>query len=201
MIVTASVLNVRSGPDTKFSIISKHKRGDEVVAVETSGDWTRIEPCGWVASMYLAAQHAPLSPVGLAEIVARFGAAGSPAASAGRVTLPASVKLGWENSRVSRVACHVEMVEIFSAVFGEIYAQGLWSLIQTYDGIYQDRVKKGTGKASTHAWGISVDLNAGTNQKNPGDMPERLIRIFEKHGFLHGRAFNDPMHFQFARGY
>ncbi|MCK9513702.1 MAG: SH3 domain-containing protein [Pigmentiphaga sp.] len=201
MRVTASVLNVRSAPGTSFSVISQLKQGEEVTVVEQSGDWSRVEPCGWVSSMYLASVTSlRKAPSGLDAIVAMFGQPGSAAASAGRVNLPAPLKLGWQNAYVSRVACHVEMEGIFAAVFGAIYDRGLWKLIRTYDGIYNDRVTTGGTKKSTHAWGIAVDLNASTNRYGTaGDMDPKLIRVFEEHGFLHLK--HDPMHFQFARGY
>lgn len=201
MRVTASVLNVRSGPGTSFMVIAQRKQGDEVTALETSGEWTRIEPCGWVSTMYLMATATQRAPDGLAAIISRFGPAGSPAASAGRVTLPAPVRVGWQSALVTKIACHIEMEAIFAGVFGTIYERGLWSLIRTYDGIYNDRSIAGSGKKSTHAWGIAIDLNAKTNRTNPGDMDPRLIAAFEQYGFTHGRAFGDPMHFQYASGY
>lgn len=201
MRVTASILNVRSGPGLGFRVLGKLHRDQDVTVLETSGDWSWVEPGeGWVHRAFLE-PVVPIAPRGLSSIVKRFGQPGAPAASGGRVRLPAPLKLGWADSEVNVVACHVDMVEVFTNVFKEIHARGLWPHLKTFDGIYNDRSVKRAGKKSTHAWGIAVDLNAATNRKNPGDMHPEIIEIFERHGFLHGREFNDPMHFQYASGY
>lgn len=50
--VTASTLNVRSGPGM-FEIIDKLRLGDIVAPLDTYGDWARISEDGWVHSAYL----------------------------------------------------------------------------------------------------------------------------------------------------
>lgn len=98
------------------------------------------------------------------------------------------------------MACHVKMVERFEAVFQELYWEGLWPLLRTFDGIYNYRRKTKGGDWSTHSWGIAIDLNASTNgYGTAGDMPAKVINVFKKHGFTHLK--NDPMHFQFCSGY
>jgi hypothetical protein len=206
MRVIASELRVRSGPGTDFEIMRVLKRDTSVDVVETHGGWSRITPCGWVSSMHLAPHVISLAPSGLQEIIARFGQAAQPRCSAGRVTLPAPLKLSWNTSRVSIIACHVEMVPMFSGVFGEIYANGHWDLLRNYGGIYNARQTRGGTKWSTHAWGIAVDLNTDTNQMGTkGDMPREIIGVFKRHGFVWGGDWTgrsiDPMHFQFADGY
>lgn len=51
--VTASKLNVRSGPGTRFNVIGSLKRGDVVKIEATSGSWSRIDSDGWVHNGYL----------------------------------------------------------------------------------------------------------------------------------------------------
>ena len=51
--VTASKLNVRSGPGSRFDVIGSLKRGDVVQLEATSGDWGRIDDDGWVHRGYL----------------------------------------------------------------------------------------------------------------------------------------------------
>ena len=201
MKVTASQLHVRSGPDTTFRSLRMIPHGTRVEVFEQRGEWAWVGPFGgWVHSAYLAAEKL-VRPVGFGEIVATFGTAGSPECSAGRVTLPAPLKLGWQNAAVTRVACHVKMEPIFTAVFQEIHRLGHWSLLRTFDGIYNLRKKTANSQDwSTHSWGIAVDLNAATNRfGTKGDMPPEIIEIFERHGFHHLK--NDPMHFQYCRGY
>ena len=146
------------------------------------------------------------TPEGLDGITAAFGAPAGPFSSAGIVRLPAPLKLGWEDKTISKFRCHVKVTDAFQAVFDEIHAEGLWPKLRTFDGCFNDRPIKAGGKKSTHAWGISVDLNAATNrQGKPGDMDPKIVLIFEKHGFLWGGHFSgvhrDDMHFQFAARY
>lgn len=208
MKVIASVLNVRSGPGTQHNVVGTLKRGESVTVLESSGDWVALEkPCGWVAARYLSGEAAiGAAPRGVDEIIRRFGPAAGPAASAGRVTLPAPLKLGWENASVTVVSCHAEMETVFAGVFAELYALGLWPSIKTYDGIYNPRQSRGSGKWSTHAWGIAIDLNASGNRMGrPGNMPSGIVAVFEEAGFTWGGRWSgkslDPMHFQYARDY
>jgi cell wall-associated NlpC family hydrolase len=56
-IVTASKLNVRSGPSTSYSIIHILWQGNKVKVIGQSGDWYRIQlsdgRTGWVSKLYL----------------------------------------------------------------------------------------------------------------------------------------------------
>lgn len=202
MRVIASILNVRSGPGTEFRVLDKLPQGATVDVKELHGDWAWVGPAeGWVSRMFL--ENLPtrlVVPAGHAGIRQLFGEPGSAAASSGRVTFPAPLKLGWMPGSVTRASCHALMEAVFTEVFEAIHAAGLWSSIRTYDGIYNDRVTTSGTKKSTHAWGIAVDLNASTNRFGTrGDMDPRLIRVFEQHGFVHLKR--DPMHFQYASGY
>jgi len=206
MIVTATRLNIRSGPGTQYMVLGQRARDEKVEVQETTGDWSRIAPCGWVASMFLSPPLFLAVPTGLQGIRTTFGEPGAPAASAGRVALPEPLKLGWSEARVTRVACHALIEREFTAVFETIHARGLWYLLKSFDGIYNDRTARGSAKKSTHAWGIAVDLNAATNRMGTaGDMDSRVVSIFEQAGFQWGGrwpgASRDPMHFQYATGY
>lgn len=206
MIVTASKLNVRSGPGTEFRTLAQVGNGDRVDVLEVSGDWAWItKGAGWVSRAYLMSENM-VAPDGLDAIHYVFGQPGSPECSGGRVILPRPLKLGWENSMVTRVACHVKMEEVFTRVFRDLDRAGLWDSLHTFDGIYNDRPTKGGSKKSTHSWGIAVDLNASTNaQGTAGNMDPRVVNIFRSQGFIWGGnwsgAVRDPMHFQFATGY
>lgn len=207
MRVTASVLNVRSGPGTNFRILGKLNRNDKVEALETNGNWSWVKPGdGWVSRDYLASPTHIVTPEGSGGIISLFGPAASPACSAGRVELPRPLKLGWSSASVSRFACHVEIATLMSEVFHEIFRRGLWGNIDTFDGCYNARKIGSSGKWSTHAWGIAVDLNASTNrQGSTSNMSPEIVKVFEEAGFVWGGRFSgrsiDPMHFQFARGY
>lgn len=55
--VTASSLNVRHGPSTRFSVAGQVKRGDIVEVIDERGDWARIDrdgdTDGWVHQAYI----------------------------------------------------------------------------------------------------------------------------------------------------
>jgi len=52
-VVTASSLNVRGGPGTRFATLGGLSNGQEVEVQEHSGVWARIDDNGWVHSGYL----------------------------------------------------------------------------------------------------------------------------------------------------
>jgi N-acetylmuramoyl-L-alanine amidase len=51
--VTASRLNVRGGPGTRFEVIDTLTRGERVEIEQRSGSWARISSDGWVHTSYL----------------------------------------------------------------------------------------------------------------------------------------------------
>lgn len=53
--VTASALNVRSGPGVGNPVVSTKKRSDEVTIYEEQNGWSRIDVGQWVSSQYLSA--------------------------------------------------------------------------------------------------------------------------------------------------
>ena len=61
--VTASTLNVRSGPSTKNSIISKLYKNDTVKLVSSSNGWYKVElsnkKTGWVSGDYITKTSSP----------------------------------------------------------------------------------------------------------------------------------------------
>ena len=52
-IVQAPVLNVRTGPGTKFPIVGKLKENDTVSIFESDGDWDRIGEKQWVSADFI----------------------------------------------------------------------------------------------------------------------------------------------------
>jgi hypothetical protein len=207
VIVTAKELNVRSGPGTDFRVLGQLFLADAVQVLETRGEWVYVTPVnGWAHRAYLRPEDRLTVPVGALGIIQMFGEPGAPECSAGRVKLPAPVKLGWQNASVTVVACHSRMEETFERAFRRIYDIGYWRMIETFDGIYNKRETRLGGKISSHSWGIAVDLNAKTNaQGTRGRMPQELVTIFEDEGFEWGGRWSgrsmDPMHFQYATGY
>lgn len=57
MKVTATTLNVRSGPGTEYRILQQLAKGAAVRVSEVHGDWAHID-CGWVSRAFLAGDDA-----------------------------------------------------------------------------------------------------------------------------------------------
>ena len=77
-------------------------------------------------------------------------------------------------------------------------------------GTYKCRAVADTGEPSPHGYGIAIDLNTAVSDYwywHPHDgpivyrnrMPEEIVAIFEKHGFIWGGKWYhyDTMHFEF----
>ena len=62
--VTASTLNVRSGPSTTYKIITTVKKNSSVTVIQTKGSWEKVKvgsKTGWVASKYLTTKKPTLN--------------------------------------------------------------------------------------------------------------------------------------------
>ena len=80
--------------------------------------------------------------------------------------------------------------------YGGYITHGVWG--------YVCRRISGSSKWSTHAWGIAVDINSAANPYPTSTcrgMPSGLVRKWTDHRWLHGKAFRDCMHFQYATNY
>ena len=59
--VTASSLNVRSGPSTSYTVVTTLKKNDKVNILQSSNGWYKIETSsgkqGWVSSSYISASN------------------------------------------------------------------------------------------------------------------------------------------------
>lgn len=219
--VTASALILRSLPlaqqdtDTGKRLIKDQK----VVVFGKSYDekWLYVDaPAGrgWASAAYLEETEAPAIvmpspswpsvPRGYDEIVRKFGQPSTQACAAGRVTLPAPLKLSWANQQITVFACHKLMEDVFESVFNQIMARGLWPLIKEFGGCYAPRPVRGGGKVSTHAWGIGIDLNPTEYPLGSTKKQDRTLNaIFLDHGFINGEIWSrpDPMHWQYAKDY
>ena len=153
----------------------------------------------------------PKVPNGRAEIERLFGSPGSAPCSAGRCHLPAPLKLGWADQKVTAFACHKLVEDVFSSFFHELHRRSLWDCIgtitacvETFDGAYNPRTVTASQKVSTHAWGIAFDINAARNPlgRTP-TIDQKIVAIGKDHNLTWGGDWSRPdgMHFQYARGY
>ncbi len=133
-------------------------------------------------------------PRGRAAIEQMFGPAGKNQVN---VKMPAG-----PGGKMINVKCNEKIAPKLNAVFQEIKDKGLSGEIKANDGCYNYRTKRNGKSLSTHSWGIAVDINAGSHPMGSSKQTagqKAIAEIFQKHGFY--QLPNDPMHFQFARGY
>jgi hypothetical protein len=112
---------------------------------------------------------------------------------------------------IGKIKCHEKIAESLIKVFKDIEKAELNYRIK-FNGCYNKRrmyckVHKAYCNHmpwSHHAWGIAIDLNADTNEYGKkGDMPQEIVDIFKKHGFIWGGYWEslDPMHFEYVGEY
>jgi peptidoglycan hydrolase-like protein with peptidoglycan-binding domain len=140
-------------------------------------------------------------PNGLTQIQRVFGKPGS--------NIIGHAMRAGKGGEVKTVYCHKKVAPVLAAVFEDIFAAGLSEHIKSFGGCYVYRKKRSNGTAwSTHAWGISVDVNAEWNpmvkkraNMKVSDGQRIILPFFEARGFYWGGHFGDPMHFQYCTGY
>lgn len=117
-----------------------------------------------------------------ADLVRRFGAAGSDICTAGKVRVPWRMVLAWEPRTVVRsFLCHAQVAESAQGVFDElarifnpaqIEALGL----DQFGGCFNYRKKRGGNSLSTHAWGLAIDFDPARNRLQWGADRAHLAR-------------------------
>ncbi|MCE7874522.1 hypothetical protein DYH09_29715 [bacterium CPR1] len=167
----------------------------------TVGGATQVQPVGQTQAQSTEAvgptNKLPV-PHGLRGIMQTFG----PAGSKNLRSVRAAAGPGGKEIPVSM---HTKVADQFKQAFDEIKRQGLSSEIQSFDGSYNHRPKKGRSKGlSTHSWGIAFDVNAdrypyGTSPAQTSQKFRQIAEILKSHGFH--QLPNDAHHFQYATGY
>lgn len=110
--------------------------------------------------------------------------------------------LKYQGKPISKIYLNKDMVPPLSLALEMVWAYGLSSKIQSYDGCFNLRYSRSSGeKLSTHAYGLALDINAATNPL--GATPQidlELVACFEEAGFIWGGRWKRPdgMHFQFV---
>jgi D-alanyl-D-alanine carboxypeptidase len=107
---------------------------------------------------------------------------------------------------LGNVTCHRKLFPQARGALGEIKRKGLAGHIRVgeYAGCYNSRYVATipSTRVSRHSWGIAFDINARSNCLGcKPTMNARVVKIFEKWGFVWGGRFAlpDGMHFEWIR--
>ena len=101
---------------------------------------------------------------------------------------------------------HRLVAESLSSIFNEIWeiygkSQDAIEKVDLHKigGTYAPRSRRGSARLSNHARGIAIDIDPVDNpmrKGSRGDMPEKVIDVFIRHGWRWGGVYGDPMHFE-----
>jgi hypothetical protein len=105
---------------------------------------------------------------------------------------------------LGQVTCNEAFMPALRDALREVVRRGLDRLISIYSGCYAPRTvaRRTTAPPSQHAWGAAIDIDAPTNgygDTTPAIDP-RVVRVFDRHGFIWGGRFliPDGMHFEYG---
>ena len=100
------------------------------------------------------------------------------------------------------VYCNQALVYPLMQALNNIVDRKLTAQVQTWDGCFCIRSKRGALSRSLHSWGLAIDINAATNVfGNKPTMPLTLVKCFTDAGFDWGGRWQKPdgMHFQLSK--
>ncbi len=122
--------------------------------------------------------------------------------------VPQDIASSWINAAsgrgmpTRRIYCNQDLVGPLRRALENIRNAGLTAELKTFDGCFDIRlVGRGSGKVSTHAYGLAIDINAAENpQGAPPTLSLELVHCWEDAGFDWGGRFqrSDGMHFSYA---
>lgn len=98
------------------------------------------------------------------------------------------------------ISIHRDAARPLELVLDDLERAGELGLIRSFEGVWNPRLVRGGSTLSSHAYGTSIDVNAGENPLGspPTDDQKRLAEFFEDRGWYWGDRFSrrDPMHFE-----
>ena len=157
---------------------------------------------------YLRQGDAVLPPVRIKLLFGEFAARPTPGRP-GYLTLdPAWVRRNIDTQRVpllGSVTCNVALFPQIRGLVHELVERGLQGTIHSFSGCFSARHVNRVPSAglSHHSWGIALDVNVqqGNLFGQPPHQDPRLVRVFERWGFVWGGTFivPDGMHFEYHR--
>jgi hypothetical protein len=101
------------------------------------------------------------------------------------------------------VTCNRRLFPMLIGALTDVEKAGLANELHVYSGCYAARTvaRRPTAPPSQHAYGAAIDINAPENPYGAQPtMDPRIVRIFERWGFLWGGRFLTPdgMHFEYG---
>jgi hypothetical protein len=101
------------------------------------------------------------------------------------------------------VTCNRAFFPALVGALKDVQAAGLGGEIHTYSGCYAARTvaRSSTAPPSQHAYGAAIDINAPENPYGATPtMDPRIVKIFQRWGFLWGGKYLTPdgMHFEYG---
>ena len=222
--VTATGLNVRSGPGTGYESLTVLPKTEVIISPDIAG-WLPVEmeggEFGWASAQFLERvddapepEESPIAtpPVGKvifqSQLTSLFGKPRDPAPylkimdfTEFKGNLPHVIDyLG--NKWGFRIYGHELLGEPMRKALYNLVNRGHGGEFTTYDGCLNIRQMTGGGGYSVHSWGLAVDVNAGSNPygRKP-TLSAGFVRCFEDAGFEWGGRWRTPdgMHFQIPR--
>lgn len=150
-----------------------------------------------------------------AQTIIKFGQPNEKGTYLVTINLPYAMRIAWDTkTTVTKMRCHKDVADAFSAVFKDLLAHyGYEKIVELgidlYGGCFNFRKMRGGSSWSKHSWGIAIDLDPARNTLKETSKTARFARpeykamidIFYKHGFISlGREKNfDWMHFEYAK--
>ena len=190
-IVTASSLNIRSGPGTDYEKEGTVPHGEEIISPVTEG-WVPVvledDSIGWVAGKYLqeAPEEGPIPEGGEKPppIVSHIAFPLFQNKLTDMFGTPDYKRFARKNlinidlSEFADSMAHVRTFDgkPFTSIYGHhllaeplkmalrlVCERNLAEELKTYDGCFNIRAMKSSGSLSVHSWGLALDFNQATN--------------------------------------
>jgi len=122
--------------------------------------------------------------------------------------VPLDIATAWVNEAsgrgmpTRRIYCNLDLVDPLRQALENVRAAGLVSELKTFDGCFNIRaIRNSSGRVSTHAYGLAIDINAAENPLGAEPaLTLDFVQCWESAGFDWGGRFQrqDGMHFSYA---
>jgi hypothetical protein len=187
----------RGSPDRRELLRDAHAALGTLVQVRAPGD-----------TPYFRQGDAVLPLVEIKRLFGEFAAKPTPGRPGFLTVDPSWLRTHIETRHVpllGSVTCNVALFPQLEGAIDELISKGLEDTITSYAGCFSARhiLREPTASLSHHSWGIAVDMNVREGNffgQEPHQDP-RLVRVFERWGFIWGGDFvvPDGMHFEYRR--